>query len=225
MAHTVASVWAPRTTRGLGRIRAVPRHTVRMDHAPPVRRITRAPGPTDEHAKAPTSTATGAPARCNAATTGRRPRTRRTTVAAHRRPASALTAARQASRASVQAAIAPPSVAHTAATSTPAATATSTGAMRVAAGNRATAPAGGATPHRSEPVNWTAIAPHGRRAINGRPIEAPINGAEAHAPARAATAVVEPPAAVADAVADSPIQPTRITSSNSARRHRKEHEP
>src|SRR5678816_4636366 len=58
MAHTVASGWVPRTIRGPGRIRAVQRPTVRMDRAPRVRPITRAPGRTDKHARAPTSMAT-----------------------------------------------------------------------------------------------------------------------------------------------------------------------
>ncbi len=77
--RTAASAWARPTTRGPAPTRAAPRRMVPMDRAPPVRPTTRAPAPTRRRARARTSTATGAPARCSAATTGRRPRTARTT--------------------------------------------------------------------------------------------------------------------------------------------------
>src|SRR5262245_52511763 len=97
MVHMVASVWAPHTTRAPVRIREAPPHTGRTDHARRVPLTTRARAPTAQLGRVPTSTATGAPAPCNAAITGRRPRTRRTIVAAHRHPASAPTAALLAS--------------------------------------------------------------------------------------------------------------------------------
>ena len=93
--------------------------------------------------------------RCSAATTGRRRHTSRTTGPAPPRPASAPAKAVARSRAPDRA-IATRSAAHKAATSTPAATATSIGATRAEAGNRAMAPAAGIP--STVPVNWSRLA-------------------------------------------------------------------
>src|SRR5688572_5936908 len=81
--RTVASEWARRTTPAPGRIRAVPRRTDRTVRARSARPTTREQEPTDKRGRGPTCTATGARVLYNAATTGRRQRTHRTTGAAH----------------------------------------------------------------------------------------------------------------------------------------------